>query len=250
MQAVHYTLYLRVFVLRTHQNEVTPTEWAFVWLCVRAVAALQCEVCTQRTAACDCQSYDSCRISWSSSTVTLPSLSQFGFISQLRSCAAMLPSPPPQTKPLILIIFDLKVSCQVRGYHYVPHSGLCALLVSHVDPKLVEQQKKKKEKKIMWYHHVMSDKQKKRLLHQKTFADFATPESSFEYIYLHIWQESWEERWNLKGEKSADDKWEQKQSGGRRRQREWRRESDTTIMWGPKNAASTRPVSWFYYYLR
>lgn len=43
-------------------------------VCVRVSAAVQCEVCTQRPAACDCQSYDSFGNSWSSSTAITPSL--------------------------------------------------------------------------------------------------------------------------------------------------------------------------------
>lgn len=191
MQAVHYTLYLRVFVLHTHQNEATPTEWAFVWLCVRAVAALQCEVCTQRTAACDCQSYDSCRISWSSSAVTLPSPSQFGFISPLRSCAAMLPSPPPPNRTSNFDHFWLQSI--LSSQRLLLRSTFCALCFARFS---------------YWSKVGGTTKQK--------------------CIYLHIWQESWEERWNLKGEKGTDDKWEQKQSGGRWRQREWRRESDNS----------------------
>lgn len=177
-----------------HTPKWSHTDWVSVCLtvCVRAVAALQCEVCTQRTAACDCQSYDSCRISWSSSAVTLPFPPRASSALSRRSCAAMLPPPP---KPnLILIIFDLKVSYWVTGYRYLPLSGLWALLVSRVDPKLVEQKKKKKS---CDNHHVVTNKQKKR--HQKldSFADCATPESPFECIYLCIWQESWVGRWNL-----------------------------------------------------
>lgn len=43
-------------------------------VCVRVSAAVQCEVCTQRPAACDCQSYDSFGNLWSSSTAITPSL--------------------------------------------------------------------------------------------------------------------------------------------------------------------------------
>lgn len=42
--------------------------------CVCVSAAVQCEVCTQTPQACDCQSYDSFKNSWLSSTAIIPSL--------------------------------------------------------------------------------------------------------------------------------------------------------------------------------
>lgn len=166
-------------------------------LCVRAVAALQCEVCTQRTAACDCQSYDSFKNSWSSSVVTLPFPSKFNFISPCLSCRAILPSHP-QTKPLTFIILALKVSHQIPYYLSVPHSLLSALLVSHVDLKLEE------EKEVSDNHHAVTDKQKKRLLH------------------LYLWKELKEKRRTM-NEKAADDRNENKSKAARGEDREWQR---------------------------
>lgn len=192
-------------------------------LCVRAVAALQCEVCTQRTAACDCQSYDSFKNSWSSSVVTLPFPSEFNFISPCLSCRAILPSHP-QTEPLTFIILALNVSHQIPYYLSVPHSLLSALLVSHVDLKLEE------EKEVSDNHHAVTDKQKKKALASLSMEGVERKKENNEWESCR-WQE-----------------WEQKQSSSRWRQR--MTESDTTVMWGWKNVAYTRPVSWFYYYLR
>lgn len=117
MHTVHHTSYFIVVLLHKHPNETTLTEWALVWLCVRAVAALQCEVCTQRTAACDCQSYDSFRNSWSSSVVTLPFPSEFNFISPCLSCRSIsLSHPPSELLTFILLFLALKVSHQIPYY--------------------------------------------------------------------------------------------------------------------------------------
>lgn len=52
--------------------------WFWASLCLSvymcAFAAVQCEVCTQRPAACDCQSYDSFGNSWASSSAIIASL--------------------------------------------------------------------------------------------------------------------------------------------------------------------------------
>lgn len=219
MHTVHLTSYFIVLLLHKHPNETTLTEWAFVWLCVRAVAAVQCEVCTQRTAACDCQSYDSFRNSWSSNVVTLPSPSEFNFISPCLSCSAILLSHPP-TEALTFIILDLKVSHQIPYYLPVPHSFLSELLVSHVDLKLAEE--KEVCDNITQWHTSKKKKEgsciKKSWQIQTTFADFATAKIPFKCIYLYLWQESKEKR-----KTQMTQEWEQKQSSSRWRQREWQR---------------------------
>lgn len=249
MHTVHHTSYFIVFLLHKHPNETTLTEWAFVWLCVRAVAAVQCEVCTQRTAACDCQSYDSFRNSWSSNVVTLPSPSEFNFISPCLSCSAILLSHPPTEAPTFIIL-DLKVSHQNPYYLPVPHSFLSELLVSHVDLKLAEEKEvcdnitqwqtsKKKEGSCI-------KKADRFRQHLQILQLQKSPLNAF----ISIYGRSQKKKGGKWIEKDADDTGMRTKAKQLEVKTERMTESDTTVMWGWKNVAYTRPVSWFYYYLR
>lgn len=167
MQAVHYTFYLRVFVLHTHQNEATRTEWAFVWLCV-----CTCCCCTAMWGVYTKDSSMWLPVIWllqdlviqqrSNPSLPFPSLPEpvrlYLAAPALRCC---LPPPPPN-RTSNFDHFWLESILLSHGLALPSTFWALGFACFSCWSKVGGTKKKKRKKKSCDNHHVVRNKQKKK----------------------------------------------------------------------------------------
>lgn len=191
-----------------------------VGLCV-CVSAVQCEVCTQRPAACDCQSYDSFRNSWSSSTATIPSL-PFSFPQLFPSFNSSISVQNQQCLLQLALfpwIYSLPAPDQTPYFHswlspkhlYIPYFSLFlipidlwALLVPAAQQSWVVRKKRHVRGVTQWlqssdyakytkYWHLPRCLHTLHLVLQMNFSEDCISKRSLTHTHCknHLWQSRW-----------------------------------------------------------
>ena len=125
--------------LWSHSDSERACVCVCTWVCVST--AVQCEVCTQRPAACDCQSYDSFGNSWASSAAIIacppPSLS---LPLPLKLHPSLIPAAFSPLMHLFLSLTRFVSSSSSLSLHFILSLSCCSLysfLDSQLHPTLL-----------------------------------------------------------------------------------------------------------------